>query len=118
MAFYAAIGPAKFFNTVVPLTWLASFFVAGFVAHENEKPAPYWSCVGSMVIFFFIALPLLVFGPSEVGAILFACFFSIGGYLSYSAIRHGHWTTRILATLVMMAYALSFFAIIQNVIRN
>ena len=128
MAFYAAIGPAKFFNTLVPLALLASLFVAGFIAHENEKPAPYWSCVGSVVIFVFFALPLLVFrpsearliifGPSEARLIIFACFFSIGGYLSYSAIRHGHWTTRILALLVMMAYVLSFFAIIQNAIRN
>ena len=124
MAFYAAIGPAKFFNTLVPLALLASLFVAGFIAHENEKPAPYWSCVGSVVIFVFFALPLLVFGPSkshaiifgpsEAGAIFFAFVFSIGGYLSYYAVRHGHRTTQILGVLMLTAYALCFYVIAQG----
>ena len=118
MAIYAAIGPAEFFEWLVPLALLAFFFVAGFVAHKNEKPAPYWSCVGSVVIFFFFALPLLAFGPSEAGAIFFAFVFSIGGYLSYYAVRHGHRTTQILGVLMLTAYALFFYEIAQCAIFN
>ena len=125
MALYAAIGPEMFFEALVPIAFVVFLLLVGIVAHNNEKPAPYWSCIGSIVIYFSFLLPLLSlgpkllsFGPNETGVIFFACAFSIGGYMSYSAIRHGHWATRTLGLLVMTFYTIGFYAIAQNSIHS
>jgi len=45
MALYAAIGPEMFFEALVPIAFIVFLLLVGIVAHNNEKPAPYWSCI-------------------------------------------------------------------------
>ncbi len=100
LGLYQAIGDASF---VFGMFGLLVF--VGFAAHKVENPFPYWQCIGSIAILIFL-LPPLGYRPTEAETIMSSILFAIGGYLAYAAIRHGHWSTRLLAIVVISPYLL------------
>ena len=104
-----------------PASWaVASFLLlvfAGFASHMANIPVPYWKCVGSAAIFFYL-LPPLDYRPGHAETIFNAILFAIGAFLVYSSIRHGHWSTQLLGMVVIIPYILLFALIVQNAINN
>ena len=112
LGLYLAIGPAS-----LAIASLVLLVFAGFASHKANAPIPYWKCVGSGAILFYL-LPPLGYQPLHAETILNSIVFAIGVFLVYSSIRHGHWSTRMLGIVVIIPYVFGFYLILQNAIRN
>ena len=107
LAVCVAVGVSEALFCAVP----ATIAVFGYVAHQKDKAAPFWKTVIAGVLFV-VVLPTHtgVLRNFEVVIAAIAAGFSF--VLSLSAIRHGHWTTNILAIPIFLLGAFFIGAVI------
>ena len=108
-----AIGLYQLLGSIVVFgVLLILLVVAGVQAYEAGRSFSFWQMIGSA----FILLWVLVPQPSNRsidGVIAFSVFSGIGAWLAYRALVFGHWFTRLLAAIVVLAYltALASYAV-------
>ncbi len=103
------MGPLAIFLIAIPLVT-----TVGILSSNAGSPAPFWMCLTSLAILPFLAPPVGRHeGPNDCQVVLFSVLVSVGSFLSYSALRYGHWSTLVRAVLVAIPYALIFAEIVS-----
>ena len=106
---YKAFGPA-IVEFAVPISILLGLIFAGIFAHANNIPVPFWKCFVVYATTFIWGINWHTGPPTENEMAFTAVVFATGIVLSFSAIRDGHWATKIMGLLIFlpMAYSVGF----------
>ena len=84
----------------------------GAISHHNEKATPFWGCIASVLILAYLfSQPGKSIANTEA-AIAFVLAFTLGGYLAYSGIQHGHEATKLFGSLILAAYITVFLFVL------
>lgn len=113
VASFIAFGPIAFGIFIV-----GALIATGVIAHQNEVSVPFWGCTASTLILCFLLPPVGGYAPSNEEVIISVLMFTLGGYLAYSAIRRGHWLTRLFAACIFLCYTLIFISIVSTIISR
>lgn len=96
---------------------IAFIVYAGAKAKTVNNELPFWQCILSILLSCLLVKdPILL--RTEVSGIVFATLFASAAYLSYAAVRYGHWATRVLAAFVFCAYTVLFIVIVLSTLEN
>jgi hypothetical protein len=76
----------------------------GVVSVHAQRTTHFLQCLGSFVILAYFCFPSTSHSPSEISIIITACVHGAGTMLALSAIRRGHWSTKLLACVAFAAY--------------
>lgn len=105
---HAALG-AKVIPVLVFCFAVAALTRAGYVAHAEGKGIPFWKSIVAVLAAMFFP-PMSRCGPSENEIIVMAVVVGVCVVFSYSAVRHGHWATKVVGMLVFFP-SVAFIAI-------
>ena len=114
---YAALGPT-IFELAVPTAILLGIIFAGISAHKSNVPVPFWKCLTVYALIFFWGTSWHTGPPSDDEMIMMAVVFATGLVLSFSAIRHGHWATKIMGLLIFLPIVWGIGLHAYNALRN
>ena len=92
-----------------PIWLLAApaLYSAWVTARENNREVPFWMTVSAGVLPVFVPSLFLHYQrESEETVVVIAIFGGLGTYLVFCGVMRGHWTTKILAYLVLVPYTL------------
>ena len=113
-----AIGTVAYMALGTSAIWLLLWgyvIAAGAISHNDQKPTPFWSGVASLLILVFLFSGSVDVSAGTNAVVVFALVFTLGGYLASLAIRRGHWTTKILGSILLAFYATIFLFILGTV---
>ena len=92
---------ANFGLGFVPVGLGLAFLTAGHAAHANAKLIPFWKAMIPIALFMFL-LPIESRYQSDEEVILSAFLIGVSAVCSCSAVRHGHWATKIIGAVVFV----------------
>ena len=83
------------------------FIYAGAESHRVKQPRPFWMSAGALAILHYLQPPL-GYRPSELDVVVNSIVFTSGACLAYAGTRYGHWSSRLLAGVILVPYMLFF----------
>ena len=119
-AVWTAFSSAPPFSRFCLAAAVTGLVATGVEAYKAGKSFPFWQCISAMTLS--LLLPAQVssrYGDmSYESAVTRAGLLGIAVVLAFSAIRNGHWATKIAALFVFIPFSLLIFAIIMVGISN
>lgn len=112
-----ACGTITLFHEIgLLLVLVTSAIIALYYACTQDQLPSLYMCIGAVLLLFFLVPSLGP--PSEAELILSDIAVGIGIWLSFNAIRYGHWSTKLVACCTFILYSLLIGGAIFGAIRN